>query len=264
MTPRLARLGALLVVVHFGVTLSGRASAADEKGTGPDAGTQCRSVAHIGDSLTAYTKESLTEAYRAAGVSARVDAYGGRASLQKLPRDPRTGKQAAQAIARAGFKGCWVVALGTNDTANVAAGAGYTRSMAIDEMMKAIDPSGSAPVMWVSAFTVVMGGHWSSGNMQLWNQALREALARWPNLRVFDWATTAATGVAPFADGIHHTRAGYRVRNKAIAEAVTTMFCRGRITCPSTHPSERSRSIHSGARHERRASHVGQRRNERR
>src|SRR5262245_65760066 len=55
----------------------------------------CTRVAHIGDSLTAYTVGPLTSAYQAVGASAQIDAYGGRAVLQKLPADPKTGKQAA-------------------------------------------------------------------------------------------------------------------------------------------------------------------------
>jgi len=183
----------------------------------------CREVAHIGDSLTAYTQRSLVAAYRTVGVTARVDAFGGRGTMQKLRRDPQTGRQAARAIAKAGFKGCWVIALGTNDTANVHAGATYTRATAIDEMMRAIDPSGRATVLWVSAFTTRSKGHWSNANMQLWNQALRDAVERWPNLRIFDWASIARTGVAAFADGIHHTKQGYAVRNRAIAEAVAEL-----------------------------------------
>ncbi len=181
---------------------------------------RCRRVAHIGDSLSAYTKESLARAYESVGVSAEIDAYGGRATLQKLRPDPHTGKQAARALSEAGFDGCWVVALGTNDTANISAGARYTRERVIDQMMAAIDPSGRAPVLWVTAFTLKKSGHWSNANMRLFNEALFAARARWPNLRVFDWSAVAARGVAPFADGIHHTAQGYAVRNRAIAGAL--------------------------------------------
>lgn len=223
MSPRLLRLLVACFASHL-VVLLASGEAAAEGGRRSAREPRCQSVAHIGDSLTAYTKKSLAEAYAAVGVRALVDAFGGRASLQKLPADPKTGKQAASSIRDAGFQGCWVVALGTNDTANVAVGAGYTRAKAIDEMMKAIDPSGTAPVLWVSTYTTVSSGPWSNANMQLWNEALEAARERWPNLRVFDWASTAATGVAPFADGIHHTRAGYVVRNKAIAEAFASAF----------------------------------------
>lgn len=180
----------------------------------------CTSVAHIGDSLTAYTIAPLTQTYEAAGYQTRIDAYGGRAILEKLPEDPATGKKAALNIVRSGFRGCWVVALGTNDTANVAAGANHTRGDSIDAMMEAIDPSKTARVMWVNTFTEKDSGYWKNANMILWNEALVEAQTRWPNIWIFDWAAQAQTGVAPFTDGIHHTEAGAAVRNAAIVEAL--------------------------------------------
>ena len=192
----------------------------------PEPAAACQSVAHIGDSLTAYTKAELAEAYASVGVSAEIDAFGGRATLQKLRRDAKTGKQAALEFNATGAERCWVVALGTNDTANVAAGARYTRAKAIDAMMAAIDPSARAPVMWVNTFTTLRAGHWSNANMKLWNEALVQARRRWPNLKVFDWASVAATGAAPFADGIHHTAEGYGARNRAIAEALAATFKR--------------------------------------
>lgn len=204
--------------------VSTTADAAPEADALAEAGKSCKKVAHIGDSLSAYTVDPLTKAYAAVGVSADIDAYGGRAIKQKLPADPKTGKQAALDFNAAGFDGCWVVALGTNDTANVAAGAWYTRAEAIDEMMEAIDPTATDPVMWVNTITTKTTGYYSNDNMKLWNQALNEALTRWPNLKVFDWAAIAATGSAPFADGIHHTTAGYAVRNKAIAEAFVAKY----------------------------------------
>ncbi len=185
-----------------------------------DAGWGCTQVAHVGDSLTAYTIDPLKQAYAKVGISAQVDAYGGRAILQKLPADPKTGKQAALDFVTAGFTGCWVVALGTNDTANIAAGAWYTRAEAIDQMMTAIDPKGKKPVLWVNAYTTKTTGYWSNANMVLWNAALTDALTRWPNLKIYDWASVAATGSAPFSDGIHHTTAGYAMRNQSIAQAL--------------------------------------------
>jgi hypothetical protein len=116
-----------------------------------------------------------------------------------------------------------VVALGTNDTANVAAGAGYTRAGAIDAMMTAIDPARTARVLWVNTFTTRTTGFYDNANMQLENQALEDARARWPNQRVFDWASIAAGGTAPFSDGIHHTTAGYAVRNRSIATALSLL-----------------------------------------
>jgi hypothetical protein len=189
---------------------------------GPSA-RACPRVAHVGDSLTAATVAPLTAAYLAAGSAATLDAYGGRAVLQKLAEDPKTGKQAALDLRAGGFDGCWVVALGTNDTANVAAGAGYTRERSIDEMMAAIDPDRRARVLWVNVFTTRTTGFYANGNMVLYNEALEEARGRWPNLSVLDWAAVAASGEAPFSDGIHHTAAGYAVRNEAITSALARL-----------------------------------------
>jgi hypothetical protein len=183
----------------------------------------CPTVAHIGDSLTAGTLAPLTAAYQAVGTTATLDAFGGRAVLQKLAADPKTGKQAALDFRAAGFDGCWVVALGTNDTANVAAGASYTRAGSIDEMMMAIDPARAARVLWVNTYTTRSDGYYDNANMILYNQELEAARGRWPNLRVFDWAAIAASGSAPFVDGIHHTSAGYAVRNQAIAGALSLL-----------------------------------------
>lgn len=190
----------------------------------PSGMTSCTSVAHIGDSLTYYTQPSLTAAYAGVGATVLINAYGGRAIKQKLDEDPMTGLGAAAAIKSGGFAGCWVVALGTNDTANVAAGAWYTRGEAIDEMMNAIDPAGAATVMWVNTYTTKTSGYWSNDNMVLWNQALVEAQQHWPNMKIFDWASIADDGTAPYSDGIHHTAAGYEVRNAAIAKALAGFF----------------------------------------
>lgn len=186
--------------------------------------TSCVSVAHIGDSLTYYTQTSLAEAYLSVGATALIDAFGGRAIKQKIADDPMTGKEAALSIVESGFTGCWVVALGTNDTANIAAGAWYTRAEAIDEMMNAIDPDKTVPVMWVNTYTTRTSGYYANDNMILWNEALVEAQQRWPNMKIHDWASIADGGVAAYADGIHHTAAGYEVRNDAIAHALAGFY----------------------------------------
>ena len=193
-----------------------------------DAATEpwtCTDVAHVGDSLTAYTIPALTVEYTKMGVENLVfAAAGGRGILQKVSPDKETGKVAAARVRDEGFAGCWVVAMGTNDTANISAGASYSRASAIDQMLTAIDETKKAKVMWVNTFSTRTSGHYDNDNMILWNNALTAAKARWPNLRVFDWATIAAKGTAPFSDGLHHTTAGYAVRNKAIAEALVTFF----------------------------------------
>lgn len=170
-------------------------------------------VAHLGDSLTAYTLADLSRAYAEVGLDVEIDAYGGRAVLQKLASDPRTGREAARALTARGPFDLYVVALGTNDTANVAVGASYTRDQAIDALMGAL-PAG-ARVIWVQTVSKVSSGPYQSANMKAWNVALERAKARWPSLSVMAWNADGAA----FSDGLHHTNAGYTVRNRAIAKS---------------------------------------------
>jgi len=53
----------------------------------------------------------------------------------------------AEQLIRQGYRGCWVLALGTNDTADVAVGSTFSLAYRIKEMMSLI---GNEPVMWVN------------------------------------------------------------------------------------------------------------------
>ena len=211
-------LGSVLALVAF---LSRAPSSSSQAPGAPPQPIRRPRVAHIGDSLTAYTEKSLHDAYAVEGLDATIHAHGARAILQKLSADTATGKQAAQALSSAQGStpfDVWVIALGTNDTANVAVGAAYTRAQAIDQMMGVL-PAG-APVVWVDTFSQLSTTPYSNANMLAWNAALEAAKARWPNLIVYPWSVVAKTGAAKFSDGLHHTSAGYDVRNRAIAHFI--------------------------------------------
>lgn len=195
---------------------------ASDTQTTPDAPARCENVAHIGDSLTAGQESAIANAYREVGINAQVDGVGGRGILQ--PYRGNTGLVAAQRYLATGFNGCWVIALGTNDTANISAGAQYTRGDAIDRMMQEIDPTKTVPVMWVNTFTTKTSGHYSNANMLLWNDALTQARSRWPNMRIYDWATLAAAHADEFSDGIHLTSAGRNRRHKAVADSAKSQL----------------------------------------
>ena len=115
-----------------------------------------------------------------------------------------------------GFRGCWVFALGTNDTANVAAGSNVGLSARIQEMMAAAH---GEPVMWVNTQTDLTSGPWSEANMQLWNQRASRGLQAYPNMRIFNWAAWCEPSWH-LSDGIHYTSAGYAIRAAAIASAL--------------------------------------------
>jgi len=196
-------------------------------GTGPR--TSCTSVAHIGDSTSvgmvspAWLPDSaqrLAAQYRDVGVrQAQIDASGGRSIVEEMPGQ-QNGYQVASAWYRAGFRGCWVIALGTNDAANVAVGSSVGMLSRVREMMAAVH---GEPVLWVNAQTELQSGPWSEANMQLWNETLVRASKLYPNMRIFDWAGLVQPGWH-LADGIHYTSAGYAIRAAAIAHALASAF----------------------------------------
>ena len=66
---------------------------------------------------------------------------------------------------------------------------------------------GDDPILWVNVKTLEPTGEWSNEQMQLWNQALVEAAARYPNIEIYDWA--AVVQDAWFQeDRIHYTSPG--------------------------------------------------------
>jgi lysophospholipase L1-like esterase len=194
--------------------------------------TSCRSVAHIGDSTSVglISPEYLPDpAWRLAARYAhvgvrylRVDASGGRSIVEVLPGQVN-GYHVAAGWRSEGYRGCWVFALGTNDTANVSVGSAVGRMARIERMMSVAH---GEPVLWVNARTLLASGPWSESNMQIWNDALQRACAIYPNLRIFDWSSVANPGWY-ISDGIHYTSAGYAARAYAIADALARAFRSG-------------------------------------
>jgi hypothetical protein len=194
--------------------------------------TSCSSVAHIGDSTSvgmvsptwlANPAQRLAAQYRDVGVkNSQIDASGGRSIVEQMPGQIN-GDRVANSWYQAGFRGCWVIALGTNDTANVAAGSNIGLLARVQEMMAAAH---GAPVMWVNTQTDLTSGSWSEANMQQWNQALLQAAKQYPNMRIFNWAGMVQPSWH-LSDGIHYTSAGYAIRAAAIADALARAFPAG-------------------------------------
>ncbi len=191
--------------------------------------TSCQSVAHIGDS----TSDGLISAdylpkkwqriparYRHVGVQhVWTNIEGARSIVEVIP-GTTNGYDAALQMTRQGFRGCWVLALGTDDTADVAAGSLTSLSTRIHRMMAAAH---GQPVMWVNVTTLLSSGPYAEANMQRWNNALLRACARYPNMRVYDWAAAAKKRWF-ISDGIHYTSPGYAARGRLIANALAAAF----------------------------------------
>ncbi len=164
--------------------------------------------------------QRLAAQYHAVGVHrVLVNASGGRSIVEQLPGQ-LNGYRVATGWYQAGYRGCWVFALGTNDTANVSVGSPVGIAARIREMMSAAH---GEPVMWVNTETNLTSGPWSQANMQLWNNALVAACAANPNMRIFNWAAMVQPGWH-LDDGIHYTPAGYAIRAHAIARALARAF----------------------------------------
>jgi hypothetical protein len=191
--------------------------------------TSCRSVAHIGDSTSLDLINPLDLPNPAQRLQARyadvgvkhllVDASGGRSIVETLPSQVN-GYNVASNWRAHGYRGCWVFALGTNDTANVAVGSSVGLMARINEMMSVAH---GEPVMWVNTRTLLTSGPWANANEQGWDKTLVRALAKYPNMRIFDWSAVAQPSWF-LPDGIHYNPAGCAMRAKAIADALARAF----------------------------------------
>ncbi|HVB46649.1 MAG TPA: acyltransferase family protein [Streptosporangiaceae bacterium] len=205
------------------------ASVMPAPGAGGPQRTSCRSVAHIGDSTSdglnspqylPNPRQRIVARYEDVGARTVItDIEGARSIVEVLPGGVN-GYDAAKAIMRGGFRGCWVLALGTDDTADVAAGSNYSLTTRISRMMAV---TRGEPVLWVNVKSLVSSGPYAEPNMRRWNAALLKACARYPNMRVYDWAA-AARAKWFISDGIHYSSLGYEHRAKMIADALARAF----------------------------------------
>ncbi len=212
-----------------GAKATGAASAGGTATPAASLRTSCQAVAHIGDSTSEgmispdylpNPAQRLAAQYHDVGVSSvRWDISGARSVVEVLPGQVN-GYNAALAIYRSGFRGCWVIALGTNDTADVAVGSNVGLMTRIQRMMAAAH---GEPVMWVNLRSLLNGGPYSEANMVTWDNTLLKACAKYPNMRVFNWAALAKTKWY-ISDGIHFTSAGYAARGRLIAQALARAF----------------------------------------
>ena len=194
-----------------------------------DPRSSCRAVAHIGDSTSdglispdylPDRSQRMAAQYADVGVRHTIfDISGARSVVETLPGQVN-GYDAAKALVREGFRGCWVIALGTDDTADVAVGSAVGRMARIGRMMSV---AAGEPVLWIGVKTLLNNGPYAEANMQLWNATLRQACARYPNMRIFDWGVVARPRWF-ISDGTHYTSAGYAARARLIARALAEAF----------------------------------------
>jgi peptidoglycan/LPS O-acetylase OafA/YrhL len=192
--------------------------------------SSCKAVIHIGDS----TSEGLTSAEYLPLESQRIEAQyadvgaleqhfeisGARSIVETFEGEPNA-QEVAEAWKLEGYKGCWVLALGTNDSADVFVGSSVDDSERIERMMSTI---GDEPVMWVNVRSIVEAGDpYSAQNMKQWDEELVRACLIYPNMRIYDWASDVKNEWF-IEDGIHFTSPGYAARSELIAHALAHAF----------------------------------------
>jgi hypothetical protein len=200
--------------------------------------SSCRSVVYIGDSTsegevsTDYIpnpRERLQAQLADFGVTTTYPEISGARSIYETFEGQPSAETVAQDHISAGFNGCWIIAMGTNDVDNVNTGSTVGYADRINRMMQII---GRRPALWVDAITLLSDGPYNEGDMQKWNATLLTACKRYPNMRVFDWAAHAKPRYF-IPDGIHYYSPGYVARTHLIAQALATAFPDGTPPVPS-------------------------------
>jgi hypothetical protein len=191
--------------------------------------TSCKAAVHIGESTSVGLisaaflpdpSQRLDAQYARVGVvDRRLEISWARSIVETLPGQVNAHDVAVRLKAQ-GFTGCWVLVIGTDDAANVAVGSRVGAMARIDRMMSVI---GTDPVLWINTKTLQSSGPYADANMQLWNQTLVQASAKYPTMRIYDWASAAQVGWFQ-TDGIHYTSAGYAGRAHLIADALAAAF----------------------------------------
>jgi peptidoglycan/LPS O-acetylase OafA/YrhL len=192
--------------------------------------SSCRAVVHIGDSTSEgldspeylpNEAERIPNRYAEVGVKETyMEVQGARSIEERFEGEPNAQEVAATKKSE-GFKGCWVLALGTNEAADVAAGSNVGESERIEKMMAIIGPE---PVLWVNVRSLVEAGDpYSKENMEGWDEELVRACDAYPNMRIYNWAADVKNDWF-IEDGIHFTSPGYAARAQLIAQALAHAF----------------------------------------
>lgn len=169
-----------------------------------------RTVGIIGDSITVGSERALVDAVEDLGLDVvSVDAASGRRLVE--PGGVGSGVEAAARVA-AYQPDVWVVALGTNDVANLGSVEEY--AVAIDSVLREV-PAG-APVVWVDVY--VASADDASADF---NRVLRRRLDDRGAATVVDWAERADDeGI--LRDGVHPSEPGGEVFADLVASSVAT------------------------------------------
>jgi len=196
--------------------------------------TSCTSVVHIGDSTSDGLDSSdylpdpaqrIPAQYARVGVKHTfMRVTGGTSIVETLPGTVNALTTVQQMLA-SGYHGCWVFALGTNDSADVEVGSNVGLVQRIQEMMQAVQ---GEDVMWVNDKSLLSSGPYSEQGIANWDGALQQVCSKYPhNMRIYDWAD-AVQNRWFIPDGIHYYSNGYAARAHLIADALAEAYPAGK------------------------------------
>ncbi len=200
--------------------------------------TSCRSAVYIGDSTSEGSisadyipnpTQRLPAQLTDVGVTTSYPEISGARSIVEIFEGQPNAQQVAQQHLSDGFNGCWILAMGTNDVDNTDTGSNVGLAERIDRMMSTVQ---GQRVLWINAVTLVRSGPYAEDGMLRWNKALGAACQKYPNMRVFDWASWAKPSYF-IPDGIHYYTPGYITRTHLIAKALAAAFPYGQQSSPS-------------------------------
>ncbi|UIJ34024.1 SGNH/GDSL hydrolase family protein [Allobranchiibius sp. GilTou73] len=192
--------------------------------------TSCSSLLYVGDSTSEgvvsidYLPEPSDREdarLRAVGVRTFIPEISGARAIVEHYKGQASGADVVNRYVAQGYRGCWIIALGNNDAANMSVGGTPDAAGRIDMVMRRI---GGQKVLWVDTRTLVSTGPNAEPKMAAWDSALLGACGRYPELRVYDWASEVRPDWYTHTDDIHYTTPGYRARSLGIARALANAF----------------------------------------
>jgi lysophospholipase L1-like esterase len=148
-----------------------------------------------------------------------VEVSGGRSIVETLSGQ-ENAVDVAMRLRSAGFRGCWIIAIGTNDAANIAAGAARNAQQRILALMSVI---GTDPVLWIDSLTIATTGFWASPNVDAWDAALTTSKVSYPNIRIAKWSKFVKPEWFE-SDGVHPNAAGTAARVQFVVAAVVANY----------------------------------------
>ncbi|MBC9957792.1 acyltransferase family protein [Yimella sp. cx-51] len=191
--------------------------------------TKCEKTIHLGDSTSVglmspdylpVASDREDAQLKKFGVTTFIpEISGARSIVETVGGSPNAEAVVDKHLAQ-GYNGCWIIAMGTNDSANQVVGGTWPYDKRVALLM---DKLKDQPVMWLTVKTLKTVGPYANKHQIEWNNTLKAGCAKYPNMRIYDWASEVQD---PWyiKDGIHFTTPGYQERARRIARAFAIAF----------------------------------------